>query len=138
MALAAPGGGGSPPLGGITETQPPEGPGHGRPVQPLGSDERLPQPPGGTGGGGLPQPPEGSGRSLRHPGRGGAPLLVVMVMVMVMVMEMVEEVDNLPLEEVGTVEVMVMVMVMEEVTLLHPLTQNNHDTANAEEIHGFT
>ena len=50
-----------------------------------------------------------------------------------------QEVGNLPLEEVGMVEVMVMVMVteMEEVTLLHPLTQDSHDTANAEEIDGF-
>ena len=73
VAMAAPGGGGSPPPGGITEAQPPEGPGHGRPVQPSGSGERPLQPPGGTGGGGLPQPPEGSGRPLRHPGGGGAP-----------------------------------------------------------------
>ena len=57
-----------------------------------------------------------------------------------MVMEMVEEVDNLPLEEVGTVEVMMMVMLMEmeEVTLLHPLIQDSHDTANTKEIDGFT
>ena len=50
-----------------------KGPGHGRPVQPSESGERLPQPLGGTGGGGLPQPPEGSGRPPRHPGGGGAP-----------------------------------------------------------------
>ena len=71
--MAAPGGGGSPPLGGTTETQPPERPGHGRPVQPSGSGEGLPWPLEGVGGGGLPQPPEGSGRPLRHPGGGGAP-----------------------------------------------------------------
>ena len=71
--MAAPGGG-SPPLGGTTETQPPERPSHGRPVQPLGSGEGLPwPPPEGVGGGGLPQPLEGSGRPLRHPGGGGAP-----------------------------------------------------------------
>ena len=46
VAMAAPGGGGSPPLGGTTETQPPERPGHGRPVQPSGSGEGLPQLPG--------------------------------------------------------------------------------------------
>ena len=65
MASAAPGGGGSPPPGGIIKTQPPEGPGHGRPVQPSGSSERLSQPPGGAGGGGLPEPLEGSGEPLR-------------------------------------------------------------------------
>ena len=60
-------------------------------------------------------------------------------MVMVMEMEMAEEVGDLPLEEVGMVEAMVMVMVMEmeEVTLLHPLIQDSHDTANAKEIDGF-
>ena len=83
VATAAPGG--SPPPGGITQTGPLEGPGHGRPVQPSGGSERLLEPPGGVGGGGLPQPPggvggggspwppEGSGRPLRHPGGGGAP-----------------------------------------------------------------
>ena len=111
---------GSPPPGGTTETQPPERPGHGRPVQPSGSGEGPPWPPGGAGGGGSPQPPEGSGRPPRHSGGGGG----------------TpppggngngngnggREVDNLPLEEVGMVEVMtVMVMEMEEVTLLHPL-----------------
>ena len=72
MALAAPGGGGSPPPGAITETQPPERPGHGRPVQPLGSGEGLLQPLGGAGSGGFPQPPEGSRGPLRHPGGGGS------------------------------------------------------------------
>ena len=52
-------------------------------------------------------------------------------------MEMVEEVDNLPIEEVEMVEVMVMVMKMEEVTLLHPLIQDSHDAADTEEIDGF-
>ena len=55
---------------------------------------------------------------------------MVMVMVMEMVMEMAE-VGDLPLEEVGMVEAMVMVMEMEEVTLLHPLIQDSHDTADA-------
>ena len=56
-----------------------------------------------------------------------------------MVMEMAEEVGNLLLEEVGMVEAMAMVMVteMEEVTLLHPLTQDSHDTTNVKEIDGF-
>ena len=70
VAIAAPSGGGSPPPGGITGTQLPERPGHGRPVQPSESGKGPLQPPGGAGNGGLPQPPEGSGR---HPGGGGAP-----------------------------------------------------------------
>ena len=72
VATAATGRGGSPTPGGTTETEPPERPGCGRPVQPLGSGEGLPWPPEGAGGGGLQQAPEGSGRPLRHPGGGGA------------------------------------------------------------------
>ena len=75
VAMAAPGGGGSPSPGGITEIQPPERPDCGRPIQPLGGGGGLPQPPGGegAGGGGSPQPPQGRGRPHGHPGGGGAP-----------------------------------------------------------------
>ena len=53
---------------------------------------------------------------------------------LLVVMEIVKEVDNHPLEEVGMVE---MVMEMEEVILLHPLTKNTHGTVDTEEIDGY-
>ena len=50
VVVAAPGGSGTPPPGGATETQPPEeGPDHGRSMQPLGGGGRSPQPLGGGG-----------------------------------------------------------------------------------------
>ena len=50
VVTAAPGGGGTLPPRGATETQPSmEGPSHGRSIQPLGGGGRPPQPPGGGG-----------------------------------------------------------------------------------------
>ena len=64
VVAAAPGGGGTPPPRGATKTQPlKKGPGHGRPVQPLGSGGGPLQPPGGGGveGGGSLWPPQSGG-----------------------------------------------------------------------------
>ena len=75
VAVAAPGGGGTPPLpGGVTEMVPPERPNGRRPDQPIEGGEGPPQPPNGGGGGVGPPLIERDRRMPQQPaGGGGAP-----------------------------------------------------------------